>query len=208
MWKSLLLWTTSLFDPLISCASGPAFHTILRLYTRRFRPPVGRVGNLGRSRSLATPFSKSPDWHIPNLENSPSVQPPVLQPHRHNSHFSSSPTGTTAFVFLLFTQTHPTRRIADSIQPCASQLLSAPSWLMDSVSSREFREPYLFSTPTKTRGCIQSGVEKTVTSARPFQCCRVRPARMRGFGSEAGPCQSSRRNRKNRLRRGQEWRSS
>jgi len=107
VWKSLLLWTTGLFDLLISCACGPAFHTSLILYTGPFRPPVGRVGNRGHSRLPVAPFSKSPEMHNRNLENSPLAQLLYLQAYRQNSHFSSRTTGTTVFVSILFTHTHP-----------------------------------------------------------------------------------------------------
>lgn len=108
--KNLLLWRTGRFDLLHSCASGPAFHTSFTFCIGQFQPSVGSVGNPIPFLPSAILFSKSPDMHSPDLENSPSVQPPVLQSHRRNSHFSSSPTGTAVFVFPLFTHTRSHRR--------------------------------------------------------------------------------------------------
>jgi hypothetical protein len=110
VWNTRPLWTTRSFHRLDSCASGRAFDTTSTLCTAHFHLPVGSVGNHPPLSPLAALFSKSPDLHSLVLENSPPSQPPAPQPFRLNSHFSSLPTGTTAFVFILFTQNHPLRR--------------------------------------------------------------------------------------------------
>jgi len=206
VWNTRPLWTTRSFHRLYSCASRRAFDTSSTLCTAPFQPAVGSVGNHPPLSPLTAPFSKSPDLHNPVLENSPPSQPPAPQPFRPDSHFSSPPTGTAAFVFILFTQNHPLRRsspprLHHPISACPSASRSRPQ----PRQSPESREVPLFSTPTAFLGCIQSREEKTVTSAWLFGCCRVRPARVRGLRGDAGPCQQLKPSRRNRSRRGQEW---
>jgi hypothetical protein len=129
VWNTRPLWTAWSSHRLDPCASGRAFDTTSVLCTAPFHLAVGSVGNHLPLSPFTTTFSKSPDLHSPVLENSPPSQPPAPRPLRPISHFSSPPTGTTAFVLILFTYNHPLRRT------------SSPSLIRSLTPSRFERRP-------------------------------------------------------------------
>jgi hypothetical protein len=76
------------FQALISYMFEPAIHTMIPLYTVLFGAHVGDVGNRGRVCPFWFPFSKTPELHRHNLENSAICQTTSRQLHQKVSHFS------------------------------------------------------------------------------------------------------------------------
>lgn len=90
------LWISGPHETPTTKARRHALHTMLPQSTYPGDTTVGVVGNQGLSKPLAGRFSNSPEFHKPDLENLPAPQPAAHQPLQPDSHFSSSPTGTTS----------------------------------------------------------------------------------------------------------------
>ena len=121
------LCMTGIRQSIVLCGHGRSFHTMHPVCTGGFDPPVGDVGNKGHVRPLPHRFSKTPEFHSRDLENSPPCQVNTFQTLRNNFHFSSLNYGCY-WLFLLSTSSFPhTRRtvqapVQRSIAPRAAQV--------------------------------------------------------------------------------------
>jgi len=184
LWNSRLLWTTGTLQPLARRGEGRCLHTIRRLFTALRRPPVGDVGNRGRSGPMQGRLSKTPEFHRRDLENLSPSQLASSQALQTDFHFCCHNYGDYCLVLyssFLFPQ--PSRRRA---HPSAIRLASANHH--PHSTSAHTNRPF---TPNGAQNseicpvfhphqCAEGEYNQTRTGARPFRtaalCCRVRPS--------------------------------
>ena len=101
LWKTCPRCIAGPLQPRATRASGHPFHTKPPLSTGLFSLPLQVVGNRERYTDSRALFSKCPQFHSLDLENSPPYQTLFYESHRLYFHFSCRTTGTTGFCLSL-----------------------------------------------------------------------------------------------------------
>jgi hypothetical protein len=159
------------------CGDGRSFHTMHRVCTGVFHPPVGDVGNKGLPEPLPTSISKPPQLHSRDLENLACGQVNTLQSLRKDFHFSGHNYGCYC-LFLLSTYSFPhprrTYSLTLSVRPsCLAARMDfqrSVHWDIKGANRPGIQKCVCFSTHTqKPKVNTIKTEEETGTSAKP-QC--------------------------------------
>jgi hypothetical protein len=146
----------------------------------RFRGACDKRGKSVPNKGFDAAFSKCPDVHSGDLEISARHQRPVSIRLGVDSHFSSSPTGTTVFLSYL---SYKVRRPSPTKSRCGRRtpVHANRSGRLPLNSAGNLREPHRFSTRGQTRAWLQSRGTKDSHFRPATGCCRVWQERGMGF---------------------------